>query len=224
MASFPHSFPNSDVLPSHWINKTAIIRLSFSIKGPVGPPVRNAFLDSSSHLYEGLSVCPSVCQSETSFFIYKIANFYSLRSGKKPDEVDFSICSCGSCETARGKRTRRWFAKLSHFQHRTYFIPGNEWEHLKGVDVRTHNRSDKILHQNTPFPPPNKSQYNTGHAVLRCTPKQPKMRRNGPTERQTDGRTDWRMDRTSYRGASQHLKNRKEEKKTMHHNRSRLWD
>ena len=47
------------------------------------------------------------------------------------------------------------------------------------------------------------TRANTGHAVLRSTPKPPKMRRrNGPT----DGRTDGRTDRPSYRGALQHLK------------------
>ena len=47
------------------------------------------------------------------------------------------------------------------------------------------------------------TRANIGHAVLRSTRKPPKMiRRNGPTERRTDGR----MDRPSYRGASQHLK------------------
>ena len=130
--------------------------MSLSMKGSVGRSVHNALLDLSLHLYEGLFVRLLGCPSETRFFIHKIARFYCLRSGKKSYEVDFFICSCGSCEMARGKRTR-CFAKLSHFQHRTYFIPGNEREHLKGVDVRTHNRSNKIQHQNAPFPPPKKT-------------------------------------------------------------------
>ena len=112
----------SDVLPPHCINKKAIISLSLSMKGSVGRSVHNSLLDLSLHLYEGLFVHLLGCPLETRFFIHKIARFYCLRSGKKSDEVDFFIC-----EMARGKRTR-CFAKLSHFQHRTYFIPGNERE------------------------------------------------------------------------------------------------
>ena len=71
----------------------AIISLSFFIKGSVGLSVRDAFLDLPSHLYEGLVVRPSVCPSKTRFSIRNIASFDSLGSGKKSDEVDFSICS-----------------------------------------------------------------------------------------------------------------------------------
>ena len=53
------------------------------------------------------------------------------------------------------------------------------------------------------------TRANAGHAVLQSTPKPPKMRRrNGPTERRTDGRTD----RPSYRGASQQRERAKRKK------------
>ena len=52
------------------------------------------------------------------------------------------------------------------------------------------------------------TRANTGHAVLRSTTISPKMkRRNGPTERRSDGRTD----RPSYRDARTHLKQEQEQ-------------
>ena len=48
-----------------------------------------------------------------------------------------------------------------------------------------------------------RTRANTGHAMLQSTSKPPKMkRRNGPSDGWTDGRTD----RPSYRGALLHLK------------------